>query len=47
MRSLAGGYRGWGGINMFKQISNSFYDARQASVNKPFGTSLLFGGSYK
>lgn len=46
IRALSGGYRGWGSINAFTQIGESYYDALQVQLNRRFGTRLQFGANY-
>ena len=46
VRSLAGGYRGWGAIQAYEAIGASNYNALQVAINRRFSKSFQFGGNY-
>jgi hypothetical protein len=46
IRALAGGYPGYGAINLFNNNGESYYDALQVQVNKRFGRRLQFSSNY-
>ena len=46
VRALAGGYRGWGAIQAYETIGESYYEALQVSINRRFSKRFQFGGNY-
>jgi hypothetical protein len=46
IRALSGGYRGFGAINTFTYIGESYYDALQAQLNRRLSSRLQFGVNY-
>ena len=46
IRALAGPYPGWGGIQMYTQNGESYYDSLQAQFNKRVGKRFHFGSNY-
>lgn len=46
LRAMAGAYPGWGGIQMYSQNGESYYDALQAQFNKRVGKRFQFGSNY-
>jgi Carboxypeptidase regulatory-like domain/TonB-dependent Receptor Plug Domain len=46
IRSLAGAYPGWGGIQLYTQNGESYYDALQAQFNRRVGRNFRFGSNY-
>ena len=46
LRALAGSYPGWGGIQMYSQNGESYYDALQAQFNKRVGKRFQWGSNY-
>ena len=46
IRALASPYPGWGGIQLYTQNGESYYDALQAQFNKRVGKNFHFGSNY-
>jgi hypothetical protein len=46
IRALAGGYPGWGGIQMYSSNGESYYDSLQVQINKRVGRNFHFGSNY-
>jgi hypothetical protein len=46
IRALASPYPGWGGIQMYTQNGESYYDALQVQLNRRFGNRFHLGANY-